>query len=83
MIRDVKKGVFNACPIEGCEGGGWDKFGMYRHFCLMHPEADIISDGELTKCNFCGMRVKDEVKHAKSETCKKGRRQQKNEKKQK
>ena len=56
---------------------------MYRHFCLMHPEADIISDGELTKCNFCGMRVKDEVKHAKSETCKKGRRQQKNEKKQK
>ena len=38
----------------------------------MHPEADIIieSDGELTKCNFCGMRVKDEVKHAKSEACK-------------
>ena len=46
-------------------GGGRDKFGLYRHFCLRHPEADIIieEDGELPKCDFCGMQAKDLAKH--------------------
>ena len=58
------------------QGGGRDKFGIYRHFCLRHPEADIIieEDGELPKCDLCGMRTKDIPKHVKSTICQKARK---------
>ena len=52
---NFKKGTFNECPVANCSGGARDKFGMYRHFCLIHPRADIIieQDGILQKCNKC------------------------------
>ena len=83
-IPDIRRGAFNECPVEGCEGGGRDKFGMYRHFCLRHPGADVIieSDGELPKCEECGMRVRDLDKHMSSGTCRKGRKRRENERKQ-
>ena len=51
------KNKFNKCPVSACSGGGKDKFGMYRHFCGRHPDADIeiIEDGILPKCQYCGM----------------------------
>ena len=78
---DVTRGNFNNCPVPNCTGGGRDKFGIYRHFCLIHPRADIIinDDGELPKCPKCGMRTSNLEKHLDSYTCKKGtiRRQNK------
>ena len=50
QIEDVKKGVFNACPIEGCEGGGRDKFGMYRHFCLNSIAKKMKREGADAVC---------------------------------
>ena len=78
---NFKKGIFNKCPVVNCSGGARDKFGMYRHFCLIHPRADIIieQDGLLQKCNKCGMRVMDINKHIDSYTCKKGASQRINE----
>ena len=69
----VVKGKANKCPVEVCTGGGRDKFGIYRHFCLRHPEADIIieEDGRIPKCEVCGMRAKDMQRHKKSAICQK------------
>ena len=68
-----KKNRFNKCPVEGCSGGGKDKFGLYRHFCGRHPGAEIKieEDGWLPKCQQCGMRMADPKKHEGSVTCKK------------
>ena len=75
------KGKNNKCPVPGCVGSAKDKFGLYRHFCLLHPKADIIieEDGELEKCKKCGMRVKNLEKHLDSYTCKKGTSRRDNE----
>ena len=82
---DFKKGMFNKCPVVNCSGGARDKFGMYCHFCLIHPRADIIieQDGELPKCIKCGMRVADLNKHVDSYTCRKGSMRRINEVRQK
>ena len=80
-----RKGKMNRCPVPNCNGGGKDKFGMYRHFCLLHPEADIVieEDGILPKCLLCGMRVKgDLAKHQQLFTCKRGASRRANEIKQ-
>ena len=47
---------------------------MHRHFCLLHPKADILieEDGELEKCEKCGMRTANVSKHLDSYTCRKG-----------
>ena len=81
---DFCRGRFNKCPVPQCTGGGNDKFGFYCHFCLMHPHADIIinEDGELPKCQKCGMRVTDLAKHTDSFTCKRGAPRHSNEVKQ-
>lgn len=77
----VTKGRFNKCPIVGCSGGGKDKYGIYRHFCLRHPTANIQieGDGILPKCELCGMRTKNVEKHKKSPTCLKARKRRGNE----
>ena len=64
------KGTFNKCPVYNYSGGAKDKFGVYRHFCLIHLQADIVikQDGELQKCNRCGMRVSNINKHMNSFT---------------
>ena len=81
---DFLKGKFNPCLVENCTGGAKEKFGMYRHFCLVHPQADILimEDGKLPKCTKCGMRVVDMDKHLDSYTCKKGASRRANEIKQ-
>ena len=78
------KNKFNKCPITGCTGGGKDKFGMYRHFCGRHPEADIeiMEDGILPKCLHCGMRTSNLERHEKSSTCRKARNRRIHERKQ-
>ena len=72
-IDDIQRKQFNKCPVAGCTGGGTDKSTFYRHFCLRHPNADIIikSDGELDKCDQCGMRCMNLRRHTGSSTCKK------------
>ena len=78
---DFEHGKFNQCPVPNCTGGGKDKFGIYRHFCLLHPKDSIVinEDGELPTCNKYGMRTNNMAKHLESYTCKKGttRRQNK------
>ena len=79
---NFKKGKRNQCPVKGCCGGGSDKFGIYRHFCTRHPKAKIIveQDGELNRCELCGMFTADVQKHQKSKTCEKLRGRRKHEK---
>ena len=71
---DFHRGKFNNCPVPQCTGGGKEKFGIYRHFCLIHPQADIVinEDVELPKCQKCGMRARDLTKHLDTYTCKRG-----------
>ena len=78
-IQEFKLGM--ACPVPGCIGSGADKFNMYRHFNLMHPQTDIIiqEDGILSKCNLCGMRTPDISKHQNTYTCKQAQRRRNNE----
>ena len=84
VYNRVRKSVYNRCPVAQCSGGGRDKFGVYRHFCFRHPQATIIidEDGELPRCERCGMFTKDLEKHRKTSTCKKGMERRQNEKKQ-
>ena len=80
-----RHGRMNKCPVPGCTGGGRDKFGIYRHFCLIHPQATIVidEDGMLPKCQICGMRVSGDIsKHQNSFTCKRGASRRQNEIKQ-
>ena len=80
----IEKNRKNKCPIAGCPGGGRDKHGMYRHFCLRHPEATIIieEDGELPRCPLCGYFTSDIERHQRTEACRKGRARRKNEEQQ-
>ena len=77
----IIKGQFNEYPVRGCTGGGKDKFGICRHFCLRHPEAklEIEGEGELQRCLKCGMFVQNMTTHLNSYTCKKGRKRRENE----
>ena len=70
----VLKGKNNACPVEGCSGGGKDNYGLYRHFCLKHPLADIVitGDEQAEKCELCGMKARNMGRHRNSVTCRKG-----------
>ena len=80
-IDDIQRKQFNPCPVDGCTGGGTDKSTFYRHFCLRHPNADIIirSDGELSKCDRCGMRCMNIQRHQGGATCKKAQQRRINE----
>ena len=80
-IESVTKGSFNPCPVTTCTGGGRDKFGLYRHFAYIHPEAEITiaEDGTLQKCDKCGMRCKNIQQHQKTTTCIKLSQKRKNE----
>ena len=80
-VNDIQRKNFNKCPVEGCSGGATDKSTFYRHFCLRHPNADIIihSDGELPKCEKCGMRCFNLQRHRDSPTCKKAQQRRKHE----
>ena len=82
QIQEFKSGM--QCPVPGCSGRGADKFSMYRHFTLKHPRSDIIieEDGELSKCQLCGMRTADIQKHTNNYTCKQAQRRRSNEEKQ-
>ena len=77
----ITRGKLNNCPIPGCTGGSKDKFGMYRHFCLRHVEANLIisGDGQLDRCSKCGIFAADMEKHTDSATCKKGATRRTNE----
>ena len=79
---DIVKGNNNTCPIPGCSGSSKDKFGMYRHFCLRHPEATIFipQDGRAERCKLCGMFSMNIEKHQKTKTCSIGRKQREAEK---
>ena len=79
---EVSRGVHNKCPVPGCTGGSSDKFGMYRHFGLRHPEAtiNIPEDGEVERCDLCGMFALNMFRHQTTSTCKKGRGRRENEK---
>ena len=82
---NFQKGTLNRCPVPNCIGGGRDKFGLYRHFCLIHPQANIMidEDGILPKCQMCGMRISGNMdQHQNSFTCKRGRMRRQNEIKQ-
>ena len=65
------KGQYLSCPVTGCEGGGRDKSGLYRHFSIRHPNADVVidADGTLPKCTICGLRTANLQKHQGSFTC--------------
>ena len=67
--------------MEGCEGGGSNKFGIYCHFCAWHPEAKVIikQDGELSRCELCSMFTANVQKHQRSKTCEKMRKQREHE----
>ena len=86
IISSFRKGKRNLCLVAGCDGGGKDKFCMYRHFCLRHSSSTLVitEDGRLPKCNFCGMHVHKEgmEKHVNSKTCQKGRTRRMYERKQ-
>ena len=75
------KGRFNKCPVDSCTGGGREPFGRYRHFCLIHPDADIIinQDGKIAKCQLSGIRVVNMNTHINSYTCRKGQERRRNE----
>ena len=81
-IQDFQSGM--TCPVPGCVGSGADKFRMYRHFNLIHPQAEIIieEDGVLPKCELCGMRTSDILKHQNGYTCKQAQRRRVNENRQ-
>ena len=70
-METFQTGRFNNCPVAGCTGGGTDRSTFYRHFCLQHPNADIIitDDGELAKCDLCGMRCINLTGHRGKWTC--------------
>ena len=84
-LNDIRTKIFNHCPVPNCTGGGKDKSTFYRHFCLRHPNADIIvhSDGVLPKCQLCGMRCTNLQRHQGSATCKKAHQRRRHEKLQK
>ena len=84
QMEEIVKGKFNACPVENCQGGGRDKFGIYRHFCFRHPTATVVirQDGLLPKCELCGMHTRDVKKHQRTKTCEIGRGRRLNEQKQ-
>ena len=78
------RGCFNRCPVPGCSGGGKDTFSVYRHFANRHPDAEIEirGDRDTVKCDLCGQRCYDLIKHQKTSTCMKNRRRRGNEEKQ-
>ena len=84
QMEEIVKGKFNACPVENCQGGGRDKFGIYRHFCFRHPTATVVirQDGLLPKCELCKMHTRDVKKHQRTKTCEIGRGRRLNEQKQ-
>ena len=70
-VDEIICGKNNKCPVDGCTGGGKDGSKFYRHFCYQHPNAEIIirSDGELEKCESCGLRCINLQRHKNSKTC--------------
>ena len=82
ILENFTKGRFNPCPVPTCDGGGYDTFGVYRHFCNRHPEAciEIRGDKNVMQCNLCGMKCPDIIKHQKSDACRKNMQRRKNEK---
>ena len=46
ILDNFTKGRNNKCPYPGCNGGGKDTFGIYRHFASRHPQADITISGD-------------------------------------
>ena len=83
-LWNFTKGRFNKCPFPNCVGGGKDTFGIYRHFCNRHPNADIIIRGDknVVKCNLCGMKCYDLEKHQNTKTCKINSNRRRNERQQ-
>lgn len=57
---NVRKCVFSQRPVEGCSGGGKNKFGIHGHFCLRYPTSEIMIEegGVIPKCKLCRMRNK-------------------------
>ena len=66
--------TYYKCPVPSCPGGAKGKFNMYRHFCNMHPNANLIisQDGQLQRCPLCQGFAKDMLKHQQTERCKLG-----------
>ena len=81
QIDKIIRGESNECPIPGCSGGGKDRSTFYRHFCYRHPDADIVvkEDGELEKCESCGLRCINLQRHKNSKTCKQLTQRRRNE----
>ena len=75
------RGQFNACPVANCTGGDTDRSTFYCHFCLCYPHAEIIitEEGELEKCDLCGMRCVNLRGHRGKSTCKQAAQRRYNE----
>ena len=80
-VAKVVKGINNRCPVPGCEGGGTDKFSFYQHFAWRHNGATIRieGDGEMPKCELCGMYSANIPRHQKTKTCLRLRKKRENE----
>ena len=62
-----------ACPVPGCEGTAGTKYGMRRHFGLLHPLdlVELPGEGRYPKCKRCGMQVNPAAMgHQSSKMCK-------------
>ena len=80
-ITAPRRGEHKQCPVQGCEGGGMDRFSIFQHFAWVHNEATLtVRGGEtLPKCNLCGMQVKNVDRHQKTKTCERLQRRRENE----
>ena len=72
-IEHIIKGKFNCFPVEGCTGGSKYCTKFYCHFCLRHPDDDIITkeDGLLDKWSICVIQCLNLQQHQGLQTCKK------------
>ena len=66
----ITQGVFNACPVPGCIGGGKDLLTMHCHFSFRHAKSELSIDGEGHKrCQTCGMFTANAETHPQTATC--------------
>ena len=80
-ITAPRRGKPKQCPVQGCEGGGMDRFSIFQHFAWVHGGATLTVRGEetLPKCRLCGMQVRNVERHQKTKTCERLQRRRVNE----
>jgi hypothetical protein len=70
------------CPVPGCETIIKSRLGMRRHFMHRHFQDTIIiqEEGQLSRCNFCGMFItplQRAGRHTESVLCRRGAKRNK------